>query len=467
MKSLPVNWYQGLFVRPHHFQAHDAYWTEFHHTSQRWDHPYGYGLRRIDEWNEISEALRGDRFRVASLEARTPDGSLITAQQLELVLPQALQEDSFDIHVAIPYVKEGAHNVGLPGDNSAVRRYDRWDVPWRDEANFGGEAQIECRRLRVELLPSTRDEKPAGYESLRIARMKRIGNQATLDEEYIPPLLNIHAWPPMANGVVRALRDLIRERIVESAERLRHVEIGGRNAPADSFRVMMLDRLNEAYTVLDLLDTASDVHPFCAYVELGRILGRLSLFSQRRMPIPVQPYDHERLGPVFFDLREKIKLHLRPVTDRFMELPFLGDGQGMSIPDHELTEKWFDRSWDWYIGVDPGGLNHTALRDWLEKDDNWCVASRSELPQKVRNRAMGLGCTFCESSIPDLYDYGNWVFYRVSQGENDPTWRRVASDHTLSMNFRLVRVTERSSYLDATISGNHARLSFSLFAVRR
>jgi type VI secretion system protein ImpJ len=48
MRSSPVHWYEGLFLRPHHFQAADRYWSETVQTSEQWDHPYNYGLLAID-----------------------------------------------------------------------------------------------------------------------------------------------------------------------------------------------------------------------------------------------------------------------------------------------------------------------------------------------------------------------------------------------------------------------------------
>ena len=45
MHNLPVHWSEGLFLRPHHFQAADRYWTEAADLSEQWDHQYHYGIR--------------------------------------------------------------------------------------------------------------------------------------------------------------------------------------------------------------------------------------------------------------------------------------------------------------------------------------------------------------------------------------------------------------------------------------
>ncbi len=39
MQYLPVHWYEGLFLRPHHFQAADRHLAELLHTSLEFDQP--------------------------------------------------------------------------------------------------------------------------------------------------------------------------------------------------------------------------------------------------------------------------------------------------------------------------------------------------------------------------------------------------------------------------------------------
>ena len=76
MHNLPVHWSEGLFLRPHHFQAADRYWTEALQTSEQWDHQYNYGIRRL----ELSrEAIANYQFQVNACHARMKDGTLVAA----------------------------------------------------------------------------------------------------------------------------------------------------------------------------------------------------------------------------------------------------------------------------------------------------------------------------------------------------------------------------------------------------
>ena len=91
MKNPRVHWYQGLFVRPQHLQAADRHWLELSHTSESWDHPYGYGLH---SFSYSKDALASGYFRVEELDARLRDGTLIrldSGQELEVDLKAAFE----------------------------------------------------------------------------------------------------------------------------------------------------------------------------------------------------------------------------------------------------------------------------------------------------------------------------------------------------------------------------------------
>ena len=75
MRNLPVHWSEGLFLRPHHFQAADRHWAETLHTSQQWDHQYRWGLRRLELGEE---AIGNYQFQVNVCHARMQDGTLVS-----------------------------------------------------------------------------------------------------------------------------------------------------------------------------------------------------------------------------------------------------------------------------------------------------------------------------------------------------------------------------------------------------
>ena len=74
MNYLPVSWSEGMFLRPHHFQAADRYWFDFAQTSEKWDHPCNYGIRALEF---STEAISHFQFQVNVCHVRMRDGSLV------------------------------------------------------------------------------------------------------------------------------------------------------------------------------------------------------------------------------------------------------------------------------------------------------------------------------------------------------------------------------------------------------
>src|SRR5438105_12916707 len=99
-----VHWHEGMFLRPHHFQAarrHEAY---LGNLAEKWDLHYNWGLRSV----EIDRPALGDnRLVIHSLRARLRDGTLVSVPE-DRPLPEislraafAGQDPSFTLRVSL------------------------------------------------------------------------------------------------------------------------------------------------------------------------------------------------------------------------------------------------------------------------------------------------------------------------------------------------------------------------------
>jgi type VI secretion system protein ImpJ len=275
MSSLPINWHEGLFLQPHHFQAADRYWADLLHTSEHWDHPYGYGLQ------DISCGFQGTQFRVDRVRARMRDGTLVRREgsdpPLTVELKQAIEQDAPSrVYLCVPQLRPREVNVSREGTNEGAR----YSVAMReifDETQSGGNEQmLECRSLNVRLLLEQDDRK--GFEYLPIAQVVRSksGQSAPqLDDQYIPPLLTISAWHQLGRGIVRGVHDMLVQRINELVDMLRDVNIRDHILEVShAGRFALLDRLNELSTTLGVMLPAeasipTRLMPSCAGSSAG------------------------------------------------------------------------------------------------------------------------------------------------------------------------------------------------------
>jgi hypothetical protein len=415
--------------------------------------------------------LEGGRARIEEIEARTIDGSLIRRAGLDHKL-EPNSESRYYIHLGIPLAQTGsAHCNGSPR-----HEYEHVTVDWADETHPSSRAEVICRRQNVSLKTGS-ETSIEGWESLPIARVKNVGSTPGLDPDYIPPLLNIQAWLPLRDGVIGRIRDLVKSRINSLAFDLKDVQIDGRGFA--NANLILFDRLNEIYTVLDLLARA-EVHPFDAYLELARTLGRLMLFSHGKEMIEVERYDHDRLGPIFIDLRAKIISLLEPRAKRYLEKTFYGDGDKQLVVtfSEEEMDEWLKPEWTWILGVDRGKSREIAARQWLDGDNKvrWIVASKIGVDQCFRDRHHGLERHPCDHEIEELegeFDRNRWSFWKLLRNKRDDAQRYsdIAGEKRLAMRFRIrdLEVPFQSVSIDVPAHGNQAGFQFKqfrLFAVR-
>lgn len=484
MQNLPVHWYEGLFLRPQHFQAADRFWGETLHTAGRFDNPYNYGLFAIEF---SKEALANHQFEVRRLQARLRDGSLIDlhlGQEPDRVdlseslagvsgvmvkLQEAFERDAvIRVFAAVPKMKLGRPNVG---DGAAAEsRFVEFNGTVQDESWGGNEQELQFRRLNVRILLSTQDL--SGYELLPIAQIKRAseGEAAPqLDSEYIPPVLAIDAWPGLARDIVRALFDVIGQKLEVLRQQILNRGIGlESHEPGDADRIVMLTQLNQAYATLAVIAFAQGIHPRVAYTELCRVLGQLSIFGPDRRVTDILPYDHDNLHGIFTNVRMRIEALINAVRDyEFQQRFFLGVGMGMQV---SLEPRWFNSDWQWYIGVNQGELSPRELRDLLSPGHlDWKLGSSRQVEFLFRQRASGVQLVPVDRAVRALPARTDWMYYEVPRQET-PAWRDVQETQTLAMRLKdsLILNLDRlqgTQELIVQAFGKKAVLKFALFAV--
>src|SRR4051812_45954590 len=89
MTTRAVHWHEGMFLRPHHFQAAQRHLAQLETRGQKWDVHYNWGLRSI----ELDlDALANYRCVVRGVQARLRDGSAVAIPEDGLVPAVELKE---------------------------------------------------------------------------------------------------------------------------------------------------------------------------------------------------------------------------------------------------------------------------------------------------------------------------------------------------------------------------------------
>lgn len=484
MRNLPVHWSEGMFLKPQHFQSAERHWNEVLDVSTRFDHPYYYGLRSI----EISkEAIGNQQFQVVSCQARLRDGTPVVLDLGQdpdrLDLQRSLQaqrpvraelKETFaksaqvKVFLAVPKLRLGRANVaGATGGQDARFIPAMIGVP--DESRGGGHQEIEFRETNVRLITS--DDDSAGYEVLPIGQVKRASDEKALpllDDDYIPPLLAIDAWPPLAIDIVRAIFDLVGQKLTTLAEQVRNRGITlSTQTPGDLERIRMLEILNEALGTLSCLTFASGVHPFYGYTELCRVVGQLSIFGAARRAPEFPRYDHDNLAYIFKWVKRQIEDLLNAVRDyEYEQEYFIGTRRGMQVT---LRPKWLNAGWHWFVGVQHNNITADECRALLSAGNlDWKMGSAQQVDLLFERRAAGLELRPLTQAPRALPTAGGWLYYEVTRG--NAAWNDVQLTQSLAMRFKTellsnLQTLEGQRDLVVSSRGRQAVLQIAIFAV--
>jgi type VI secretion system protein ImpJ len=465
-----VHWSEGLFLQPHHFQAAERSATETLQTSERWDHHYGYGVRTL----ELSEeAIANYQFQVNVCHARMKDGTIVAldpGQELDrLDLKEAFaQESVVKVYLAVPKLRMGATNVRSSGQKTQAR-YVEVSQSVQDESSGGSDQELRFRMLDLRLLLSTQDM--AGYEVLPLAQVQRAAAQQAapcIDPTYFPPMLAIDAWPPLGRDVIRAIYDIIGQRIEVLSTQVisRGITLDGR-VPGDLDRLFKLHELNAAYAVLQVMAFAAGVHPFTAYVELCRLVGRLSIFDAGRRPPEIPRYDHDDLATIFRKIKALIEVLVKDESDEPEQRWFEGDGPGMRVAFESM---WLGGDWQWFIGVKYGGITRQKCEELLREGGtlNWKLASSRQVGDVFRLGRKGLHLSPLAQAPPALPVSSDWLYFEVNR--DNEFWRDVLDTQTLAMRFSDRTIINRQElqgqrHLVVRDGPTAFWLEFALFAV--
>ena len=439
MATKAVHWHEGMFLRPHHYQAAYRNLGDVTHLHQKWNVHYNWGLRSV----EIDpDALTNFRFVVDKLQARLRDGTVVSIPEDGELEPLSLrkaftQGNRFVVSLAIPVLALGQVNATANPERPA--RYLIDTVPLEDENTGTNPKPIQVRRLNLKLVTSLQE--PPGHELLPVARLEK-SNRAEaapqVDAGFIPPLLACDGWPPLQVDVLQALYD----RITKKTDLLtRHVlaqgltfDSGTQGAP---LLIQQLRELNEALSVLHVIAFTPGVHPVQAFLELSRVAGQLAIFGDRRRLAELPHYDHDDLARCFFSVKRAVDLLLDTIDEpAFDERAFVGAGYRIQVA---LEGPWLEAGRQIFIAVQSPLPEADCVRLLTESGQlDMKVAASARVEEVFRGAAEGLH--FAHAAVPPrvLPRLQGRVYFQVNRGSQESEWEHVHK--TLSL---AVRVNEK------------------------
>ena len=469
MPARPVHWHEGMFLRPHHFQAADRYFAHALAENVRAVQFHGWGLRvvRFDP-----DALAGFRLVVRELQARFRDGTIVTIPDDAPELTADLKTvfalgNRVDVFLAIPQWRVGHANLSSP--EAPAGRYAVAAAP-RDDENTGSNPQlVTTRSFNLRLLIG--DEDQSGFEVLplaRLAKSERAEATPQVDTAYIPPVLDVAGWSPLGQGLLQQVYFRLQKKIEVLASQVTSRGISfDSHSQGDARRMHQLAVMNEAAAVLSQLGFVSGVHPFGAYAELCRLVGKLSIFGPEARPPELPRYDHDDLGGCFWKVKQYIDALLNEVDEpAYQERPFIGAGLRMQVA---LEPAWIEPAWQMFLGVRSNVPADECVRMLTRPERLGMKIGSSDRVDTIFTRGQE-GLRFTPSSRPprDLPSAPNLVYFEVSRESATGEWAYVQKSLSLAIRIQerdVVGSIQDQRELTIRTGGQTTTFTFTLYMV--
>ncbi len=337
-----VIWSEGLFLRPHHFQQQERYFEALVDSRLSPLHCAAYGFSRLT--TDTALLLQG-KFALTAARGLLPDGTpfdlgsdAIRLSPLEL--PEGVRDEV--VYLSAVLRRPGSKAVVLEAGDRRTRFVGRDTTVSDNVIGFDSEAELKVGVLSLSL--TLKSSLNGELTSMPVARVKeRKGQTVELDEQFIPPLLDMDAhartrsWLEELYGLVKQRGDALAARIGAP----------GTKGVAEFSDFVLLLACNRFEPLLDHFKRASPLHPLDAYTELLKFAGECSTFGQketRRTPTFTR-YSHDSIAESFGPVIEEIRRAMVAVVDQnVVQIPLrvLSKGfYGADIPDVQLIQSGY------------------------------------------------------------------------------------------------------------------------------
>jgi type VI secretion system protein ImpJ len=336
-----VIWSEGMFLRPAHFQQHVRYVENLveRRCGVLRSHPWGFKALKLDE-----ALLSLGKVAIVHAQGVFPDGTPFNVPDDDdppppLDLGAADARDAV-VQLGVPVRRVSAMEINPGNGTAGLVRCTVKEVEAVDTHTAVAErAPLQVGRLNLKLFLE-RDGQ-SELVPLGVARVVecRDDRSVTLDESFLPPVLDCRAAPALAS-MVTELQGLLHQRAEALAGRISAAGRGGISEVAD---FLLLQVVNRHEPLIAHLGSVGSLHPQTFYAHALALAGELATFTHPgKRPPAFPPYRHEDPQPAFRAVMAELRRSLSAVLEQnALPLPLEERKYGIrvsTIADRTLLE---------------------------------------------------------------------------------------------------------------------------------
>jgi type VI secretion system protein ImpJ len=425
-----IMWTEGMFLLPHHLQfANRNVDTKLRQATEHLM-PFNWGFRHL----EIDAAsLKNYLLAVRSCQVVTENGTQLSMPGNLDLDPRSFKEglagstEFLDVFLGVPMWRPDSPNtMGEGDDGGALERRYRMDETEVVDENLGENPRpLQIKRFRGRIFWSTEDT--TGYETVQIARIKMSpsGETTILDPNYIPPVMDIRAWPPllaicedMNNALAMANYALVRD----FADR-EITELLG--MPRGLEAAIKMIATNSYVASLGQMCKTPNLHPYLIYLELLRLAATLGLFRGKRTAPAHPDYAHDDLAKCFLGIKEVLdSLMDRIGTSTFLQRSFQVRNDRLEV---DLEEDWVSGMRLLYLGVS----GEDDISQLEQKMSRLKICAPRDFSAVIQRRLGGVGIRRLRRVPAALPERAGTSYFQISMAGD--FWRSIEEDKTIAI----------------------------------
>ncbi|MBX3305081.1 MAG: type VI secretion system baseplate subunit TssK [Nitrospira sp.] len=357
-----VMWWEGMVLRPHHFQQWDRYYEGLVAERFRTLDTFGWGVKdlAIDH-----TGLATGQLKIQKCSLVMPDGLVVDIPHSDDAPPSRMFRDHFPattkhlgVYLGIPDEQPDGKTYQLESETgNRQARYRKQDVTFVNTITGEDPQPVQVARKQLQLLFG--EESFTSITAVKIAELVRTQNGTiTLDERYIPPLLWVDGsstLTELVDGLINRLKEM---RTSFSDDQRGTIDLIGTDlrkfalASAVFTHLPVLSHLREA--------EGGHYHPESLYIAMSQLAGQLMLLAPPGAAIKLAQYQHENLTDTFHRLEKDIRSLIEGGTPGYTNIHLTWEG------DHWEGDVRLFTSAQFYCSVEtPSDLSDEAVRSFV------------------------------------------------------------------------------------------------------
>lgn len=419
-KGLDVNWCEGQFILPHHFQQNQLFAAQAQADLLRDFQPHYFGFGHLKVADGDCENYV---FRVAEFDCRMPDGTRLTfpgncevgAREFKEALDA--QGGELEVYLGLPSATELEPNClrfnEQPLGGMRYRHLTRM-VEVQDYHTGKNPQQVEAKLYNPKII--FQGEPQFGYDCLKIAVLERsakYGSTPKIRHEAPPPLTNIRASS--------YLTDILRETTNRLLAKNRQLRAFWNNIGTSAFQkfkeALKVQSIAQSAAAFRQFNSVDRLHPFVVYLKMVELIGMLSIYSFDDRIVDPPEYDHNNAAMCFKKAEHYIIELLALLEESSYESRVFKDEGG--ILTCAMDASWLDPKYEIYIGFE----SVMPEAELVAKVNELKVAPHDQIEMLNMRRLRGMHLEGPRQHVDGLPKTSELHLYHLSR--NHPLFNRL------------------------------------------